>query len=64
MSRIDRSLSVWAVRDGDVAAVPEPPALALLAAGLAVVAGRAARRRRPRPDALDRTVTDLSLAGE
>ena len=36
--------SAWAVRDGDVAAVPEPETYALFLAGLAVM-GRAVRRR-------------------
>jgi hypothetical protein len=40
----DDEFSAWAVRPGDVAAVPEPQAYALLLAGLAV-AGVALRRR-------------------
>jgi len=35
----------WAVRSGDVAAVPEPGTLMLLAAGLAGIAGATKRRR-------------------
>ena len=39
------ALHAWAVRPGDVAAVPEPETYALFLAGLAVM-GRAVRRRR------------------
>lgn len=39
------SLHAWAVRDGDVAAVPEPGGIALTLVGLGI-AGVAARRRR------------------
>lgn len=38
----------WAVRVGDVAAVPEPGSLALMFAGLAAAAGAGSARRRPR----------------
>jgi len=37
-------LKAWAVRDGDVASVPEPATLLLLAAGLGGVAGARGRR--------------------
>jgi len=39
------ALYAWAVRSGDVAAVPEPGVLMLLAAGLAGIAGATKRRR-------------------
>ena len=40
-------VSAWAVRPGDVAAVPEPEAYALTLAGLAVTGVVARRRRQP-----------------
>jgi len=41
----DSEFYAWAVRSGDVAAVPEPGTLMLLAAGLAGIAGATKRRR-------------------
>jgi hypothetical protein len=41
----------WAVRDGDVAAVPEPETYALMLAGLGLV-GFMARRKKPKPSAI------------
>lgn len=42
----------WAVRDGDVAAVPEPETYAMMLAGLVIVGAAARRRKQLKPQVL------------
>lgn len=51
VTKFTGTLSVWAVRSGDVAAVPEPQTYAMLLAGLGLV-GMMARRGRRQADRL------------